>query len=209
MKNKLFIITIFLTLLGNASNAENFNYDYIELKVGTTNSDATEKEIYAVASKSMNDNISFRGGLYYFTGDWTTSNNYREQDGKGFYLESVFNTGITSNTDLVISAGYSFYSVEATYKRIPGIRFSSNSNTNVDTNIYSASIGIKQKITDSIEMEAHYRSIDVEKGTSSFTQGNLILINELSENTSIGIDYSWNITLSDFNRTGLFIRRQF
>ena len=209
MKNKLFIITIFLTLLGNASNAENFNYDYIELKVGTTNSDATEKEIYAVASKSMNDNISFRGGLYYFTGDWTTSRNYREQDGKGFYLESVFNTGITSNTDLVISAGYSFYSIEATYKQIPGIRFSSNSNTNVDTNIYSASIGIKQKITDSIEMEAHYRSIDVEKGTSSFTQGNLILINELSENTSIGIDYSWNITLSDFNRTGLFIRRQF
>jgi hypothetical protein len=208
MKNKLFIITIFLTLLGNASNAENFNYDYIELKVGTTNSDATEKEIYAVASKSMNDNISFRGGLYYFTGDWTTSNNYREQDGKGFYLESVFNTGITSNTDLVISAGYSFYSIEAAYSQISGV-VSSSSNTNVDTNIYSASIGIKQKITDSIEMEAHYRSIDVEKGTSSFTQGNLILINELSENTSIGIDYSWNITLSDFNRTGLFIRRQF
>jgi len=208
MKNKLFIITIFLTLLGNASNAENFNYDYIELKVGTTNSDATEKEIYAVASKSMNDNISFRGGLYYFTGDWTTSSNYREQDGKGFYLESVFNTGITSNTDLVISAGYSFYSIEAAYSQISGV-VSSSSNTNVDTNIYSASIGIKQKITDSIEMEAHYRSIDVEKGTSSFTQGNLILINELSENTSIGIDYSWNITLSDFNRTGLFIRRQF
>tara|TARA_B110001450_G_C17504597_1_gene433822 strand:+ start:198 stop:824 length:627 start_codon:yes stop_codon:yes gene_type:complete len=208
MKNKLYIITIFLTLLGNASNAENFNYDYIELKVGTTNSDATEKEIYAVASKSMNDNISFRGGLYYFTGDWTTSSNYREQDGKGFYLESVFNTGITSNTDLVISAGYSFYSIEAAYSQISGV-VSSSSNTNVDTNIYSASIGIKQKITDSIEMEAHYRSIDVEKGTSSFTQGNLILINELSENTSIGIDYSWNITLSDFNRTGLFIRRQF
>ena len=208
MKNKLYIITIFLTLLGNASNAENFNYDYIELKVGTTNSDATEKEIYAVASKSMNDNISFRGGLYYFTGDWTTSSNYREQDGKGFYLESVFNTGITSNTDLVISAGYSFYSIEAAYSQISGV-VSSSSNTNVDTNIYSASIGIKQKITDSIEMEAHYRSIDVEKGTSSFTQGNLILINELSENTSIGIDYSWNITLSDFIRTGLFIRRQF
>ncbi|MDC0109612.1 hypothetical protein OAI56_05045 [Amylibacter sp.] len=208
MKNKLYIITIFLTLLGNASNAENFNYDYIELKVGTTNSDATEKEIYAVASKSMNDNISFRGGLYYFTGDWTTSSNYREQDGKGFYLESVFNTGITSNTDLVISAGYSFYSIEAAYSQISGV-VSSSSNTNVDTNIYSASIGIKQKITDSIEMEAHYRSIDVEKGTSSFTQGNLILINELSENTSIGIDYSWNITLSDFNGTGLFIRRQF
>lgn len=208
MKNKLFIITIFLTLLGNASNAENFNYDYIELKVGTTNSDATEKEIYAVASKSINKNISFRGGLYYYTGDWTTSSNYREQVGKGFYLDSVYNAGITSNTDLVISAGYSFYSIEASSRQISGV-ISSNTNTNVDTNIYHASIGIRQKILDTIEMEAHYRGIDVEKSTSSITQGNLILMNKLSKNTSIGIDYSWNINSSDFNRTVLFLRRKF
>ena len=208
MKNKLFIITIFLTLLGNASNAENFNYDYIEFKVGTTNSDATEKEIYAVASKSINENISFRGGLYYYTGDWTTSSNYREQVGKGFYLDSVYNAGITSNTDLVISAGYSFYSIEASSRQISGV-ISSNTNTNVDTNIYHASIGIRQKISDSIEMEAHYRGIDVEKSTSSVTQGNLILMNKLSKNTSIGIDYSWNINSSDFNRTVLFLRRKF
>jgi len=208
MKNKLFIITIFLTLLGNASNAENFNYDYIEFKVGTTNSDATEKEIYAVASKSINENISFRGGLYYYTGDWTTSSNYREQVGKGFYLDSVYNAGITSNTDLVISAGYSFYSIEASSRQISGV-ISSNTNTNVDTNIYHASIGIRQKILDTIEMEAHYRGIDVEKSTSSITQGNLILMNKLSKNTSIGIDYSWNINSSDFNRTVLFLRRKF
>ena len=208
MKNKLFIITIFLTLLGNASNAENFNYDYIEFKVGTTNSDATEKEIYAVASKSINENISFRGGLYYYTGDWTTSSNFRKQVGKGFYLDSVYNAGITSNTDLVISAGYSFYSIEASSKQISGV-ISSNTNTNVDTNIYHASIGIRQKILDTIEMEAHYRGIDVEKSTSSITQGNLILMNKLSKNTSIGIDYSWNINSSDFNRTVLFLRRKF
>ena len=199
---------MFLTLLGNASNAENFNYDYIELKVGSTNSDATEKEIYAVASKSMNENVSFRGGLYYYTGDWTTSSNYREQVGKGFYLDSVYNTGITSNTDLVISAGYSFYSIEASSKQISGV-ISSNTNTNVDTNIYHASIGIRQKILDSIEMEAHYRGIDVEKSTSSVTQGNLILMNKLSKNTSIGIDYSWNITRNDFNRTMVILRREF
>ena len=208
MKNKLFIITIFLTLLGNVSNAENFNYDYIEFKVGTTNSDATEKEIYAVASKSINENISFRGGLYYYTGDWTTSSNFRKQVGKGFYLDSVYNAGITSKTDLVISAGYSFYSIEASSKQISGV-ISSNTNTNVDTNIYHASIGIRQKILDSIEMEAHYRGIDVEKSTSSVTQGNLILMNKLSKNTSIGIDYSWNINSSDFNRTVLFLRRKF
>ena len=208
MKNKLFIITIFLTLLGNASNAENFNYDYIELKVGSTNSDATEKEIYALASKSINENVSFRGGLYYYTGDWTTSSNYREQVGKGFYLDSVYNAGITSNTDLVISAGYSFYSIEASSRQISGV-ISSNTNTNVDTNIYHASIGIRQKILDTIEMEAHYRGIDVEKSTSSITQGNLILMNKLSKNTSIGIDYSWNINSSDFNRTVLFLRRKF
>jgi len=208
MKNKLFIITIFLTLLGNASNAENFNYDYIEFKVGTTNSDATEKEIYAVASKSINENISFRGGLYYYTGDWTTSSNFRKQVGKGFYLDSVYNAGITSKTDLVISAGYSFYSIEASSKQISGV-ISSNTNTNVDTNIYHASIGIRQKILDRIEMEAHYRGIDVEKSTSSVTQGNLILMNKLSKNTSIGIDYSWNINSSDFNRTVLFLRRKF
>ena len=58
-------------------------------------------------------------------------------------------------------------------------------------------------------MEAHYRVIDVEKSTSSITQGNFIIMNELSENTSIGIDYSWNINSSDFNRTGFFIRRKF
>ncbi|MDB2561365.1 hypothetical protein N9X67_03225 [Amylibacter sp.] len=208
MKNKLFIITIFLTLLGNASNAENFNYDYIEFKVGTTNSDATEKEIYAVASKSINENISFRGGLYYYTGDWTTSSNFGKQVGKGFNLDSVYNAGITSKTDLVISAGYSFYSIEASSKQISGV-ISSNTNTNVDTNIYHASIGIRQKILDSIEMEAHYRGIDVEKSTSSVTQGNLILMNKLSKNTSIGIDYSWNITRNDFNRTMVILRREF
>ena len=47
MKNKLFIITIFLTLLGNASNAENFNYDYIQARIGTTNSRATD-ELYII-----------------------------------------------------------------------------------------------------------------------------------------------------------------
>ena len=94
MKNKLFIITIILTLLGNVSNAENFNYDYVELRIGTTNSDANEKEIYGFASKSINNNFSIRGGFYYSYGDWTKNGKYREQDGKGFSLEGVFNKEI-------------------------------------------------------------------------------------------------------------------
>ena len=58
-------------------------------------------------------------------------------------------------------------------------------------------------------MEAHYRGIEFEEATTGVTQGNLILMKELSDTISIGIDYSWNITRNDFNRTMVILRREF
>jgi len=208
VKNKLFIITIILTLLGNVSNAENFNYDYVELRIGTTNSDANEKEIYGFASKSINNNFSIRGGFYYSYGDWTKNGKYREQDGKGFSLEGVFNKEISSNTDLVISTGYSLFSAKSICTSLSRV-CSTSSNTSNETNIYTASIGFKQQLSSSILMEAHYRGIEFEEATTGVTQGNLILMKELSNTISIGIDYSWNITRNDFNRTMVILRREF
>jgi hypothetical protein len=208
MKKQISIIVFILILFGDLATAENFSYDYVGVQLATTDSDATEKEIYLLASKSINNNISLRGGLYYYAGDWTTSNKSKEQIGKGFYIDSVFNVGITSTTDFVVSTGYSYFSAESICTPISGVCTSSSNATN-DTNIYSATIGIKQKLTDSIEIEAHYRGIEFEEGTSSVTQGNLILMDRLSDNISFGIDYSWNITRNDFNRSGLFIRREF
>ena len=90
MKNKLFIITIFLTLLGNASNAENFNYDYIQARLGTTNSKSTDELYIIEVSKSVHENIAVRGGLGYSYGDWNLTGKYKEQSSLNITAEAIF-----------------------------------------------------------------------------------------------------------------------
>lgn len=208
MTFKLTIISIILAFLGNISNADNFSYDYIDIKIGTTNSDAQEKEVYLGASKSLNDNFSLRGGLYYQYGDWTKLGKYREQVGTGLYFDIVFNKEITSNTDLIISSGYSYFNAKAICTPTTGA-CSASTNATYQIDIFTATLGLKQKLSDSIDIEALYRFIDVEGSTTNVDQGNLILTKQISNNNSVGIDYSWNTTGADFNRTGIFLRRDF
>ena len=209
MKNKLFIITIFLTLLGNASNAENFNYDYIEFKVGTTNSDATEKEIYAVASKSINENISFRGGLYYFTGDWNLTGKYKEQSSLNITAEAIFHQELRTNTDILLSVGYSNSDYKSTCVTTAAHYICSASTTRLNNHeYYGVSLGIRQRLSDSIEAELYYAGVKA-NNSPTINQVHLSLMKELTSKLSIGANYRWNTNLNDFNQSEVVLRRQF
>ena len=51
-------ISILLVTLGSSANAELFNYDYVDLKAGTTSSKAGDREYSLEVSKSIHRNIA-------------------------------------------------------------------------------------------------------------------------------------------------------
>ena len=196
MKNKLFIITIFLTLLGNASNAENFNYDYIQANAGITSSTAIDRNLGISLSKSIHSNVALRANVTHRHGEWVASGSQRKQTGKRLALEGIYHRGIGANTDVLVTLGYSYEDTKTT--NISSSKLES----------HAASLGIRQSLTDTIEGEIHYALMNSESN-SSIRQVYTSLMFKISTNMSIGAKYMRNITGADFNQTGIIIRRKF
>ena len=196
MKNKLFIITIFLTLLGNASNAENFNYDYIQANAGITSSTAIDRNLGISLSKSMHSNVALRANVNHRHGEWVASGSQRKQTGKRLELEGIYHRGIGANTDVLVTLGYSYEDTKTT--NISSSKLES----------HAASLGIRQSLTDTIEGEIHYALMNSESN-SSIRQVYTNLMFKISSNMSIGAKYMRNMTGADFNQTWIIIRRKF
>ena len=79
MKVRLFIMLC--SLLSFSVCAEEFEYDYIQFGIATTDSKYTDKQYFVDLSKSVNDNISIKGLLPIHTVIGTT-------------LESMKNLGV-------------------------------------------------------------------------------------------------------------------
>ena len=196
MKNKLFIITIFLTLLGNASNAENFNYDYIQANAGITSSTAIDRNLGISLSKSMHSNVALRANVNHRHGEWVASGSQRKQTGKRLELEGIYHRGIGANTDVLVTLGYSYEDTKTTNISSSKLEY------------HAAGLGIRQSLTDAIEGEIQYVLMNSESN-SSIRQVYTNLMFKISTNMSIGAKYMRNMTGADFNQTGIIIRRKF
>ena len=104
---KLLAMVISLTLINSYVSAEGFNYDYVQARIGTTNSQATDELYIIEVSKSVHENIAVRGGLGYRYGDWNLTGKYKEQTSLGITAETIFHQELTTNTDILLSVGYS------------------------------------------------------------------------------------------------------
>ena len=98
-------MVISLTLINSYVSAEGFNYDYIQARIGTTNSRATDELYIIEVSKSVHENIAVRGGLGYSYGDWNLTGKYKEQSSLNITAEAIFHQELRTNTDILLSVG--------------------------------------------------------------------------------------------------------
>ena len=98
---KLLAMVISFTFINNFVSAEGFNYDYLQARIGTTNSRATDELYIIEASKAVHENIALRGGLAYRQGDWNLTGRVKEQTSSQITAEIIFHKDVTNNSDIL------------------------------------------------------------------------------------------------------------
>jgi hypothetical protein len=209
--NKL-TTTFILIMLGTSANAEEFNYDYAQVGIGTSNYKSYDKEYYVEASKSINDNIAVIGGLGYTYGDWNDPGEYEEQRANIYYLEGVYHKDITPTTDLVASAQYLRFDYRRSCTPTSGsCGVYADSTPSYD--FYIANLGARHKVTDDIEVEGQYKYIKRDGGNVINRQAKLDLVKAVTKTISVGAEYTWDLNKAavnvKVNHYGVFVRRSF
>ena len=202
-------MVISLTLINSYVSAEGFNYDYIQARTGTTNSKATDELFIIEVSKSLHENIALRGGLAYRHGDWNLTGRVKEQTSTEITAEAIFHQELTANTDILLSVGYSNTDYKNTCKIIVTGHICTTSSTTLKNHeYYGVSLGIRQRLSDSIEAELHYAGVKA-NNSPTINQVHLSLLKELTSKLSIGANYRWNTNRNDFDQSEIVLRRKF
>ena len=206
---KLLAMVISLTLINSYVSAEGFNYDYIQARIGTTNSKATDELFIIEVSKSVHENLALRGGLAYRHGDWNLTGRVKEQTSTQITAEAIFHQELTANTDILLSVGYSNTEYKSTCKTIVTGHICTASSTTLNNHeAYGGGLGIRQRLSESIEAELFYAGITT-SGNPTVNQVHLSLLKEISDKLSIGANYRWNTNGADFNQSEVVLRRKF
>ena len=206
---KFLAMVISLTLINSYVSAEGFNYDYIQARIGTTNSKATDELFIIEASKSVHENLALRGGLAYRHGDWNLTGRVKEQTSTQITAEAIFHQELTANTDILLSVGYSNTEYKSTCKTIVTGHICTTSSTTLKNHeYYGVSLGIRQRLSDSIEAELYYGGVKA-NNSPTINLVHLSLMKELTSKLSIGANYRWNTNGADFNQSELVLRRKF
>ena len=206
---RLLAMVISLTLINSYVSAEGFNYDYIQARTGTTNSKATDELFIIEVSKSLHENIALRGGLAYRHGDWNLTGRVKEQTSTEITAEAIFHQELTANTDILLSVGYSNTDYKNTCKIIVTGHICTTSSTTLKNHeYYGVSLGIRQRLSDSIEAELHYAGVKA-NNSPTINQVHLSLLKELTSKLSIGANYRWNTNRNDFDQSEIVLRRKF
>jgi hypothetical protein len=206
---KLLAMVISLTLINSYVSAEGFNYDYLQARIGTTNSKATDELFIIEVSKSVHENIALRGGLAYRHGDWNLTGRVKEQTSTEITAEAIFHQELTVNTDILLSVGYSNTDYKNTCKTIVTGHICTTSSTTLKNHeYYGVSLGIRKRLSDSIEAELYYAGVKA-NNSPTINQVHLSLMKELTSKLSIGANYRWNTNGADLNQSEVVIRRHF
>ena len=211
VKRFTLVVISTLSLLVTSTNAiAEFNYDYIQAGIGTSNYKAYDKEYYLAISKPVKKDISVVGTIYYLYGDWNDPGEYEEQRVNAYSLEGVYHKQATPDTDLLASAQYAHSSYKLSCTPTTGT-CGTYSDASPSFDHYSFTAGFVHKIKDDIEAKGEY-SLTSTKWTSSAAisrQANLSLMKEVFDKTSIGVEYAWGLNANGIDHYGLFIRRSF
>ena len=200
-------ISILLVTIGSLANAEVFNYDYVNLKAGTTSSKTEDRAYNLEVSKSVHSNIALRGSVGYSYGDWHIGSEYKEQTVQTLTITGIYHKSILPSTDVLISSGYANMNGKVTCVGPTG-HCTASSSTYSGLKAYGASLGIRQILPIDIEALFHYGIIKAEGG-SNRKRGYLDLMKNFNNKISIGVSYTWNITGSEYNKSQIAIRRSF
>jgi len=206
---KLLAMVISFTFINNFVSAEGFNYDYLQARIGTTNSRATDELYIIEASKAVHENIALRGGLAYRQGDWNLTGRVKEQTSSQITAEIIFHKDVTNNSDILLSVGYSNTEYKSTCETIVTGHICTTSSTTLKNHeYYGVSLGIRQRLSDSIEAELHYAGVKA-NNSPTINQVHLSLLKELTSKLSIGANYRWNTNRNDFDQSEIVLRRKF
>ena len=206
---KLLAMVLSLTLINSYVSAEGFDYDYIQARTGTTNSKATDELFIIEVSKSVHENIALRGGLAYRHGDWNLTGRVKEQTSTQITAEAIFHQELTANTDILLNVGYSNTDYKNTCKTIVTGHICTTSSTTLKNHeYYGVSLGIRQRLSDSIEAELYYGGVKA-NNSPTINLVHLSLMKELTSKLSIGANYRWNTNGADFNQSEVVLRRKF
>ena len=205
---RLLAMVISLTLINSYVSAEGFNYDYIQARLGTTNSKATDELFIIEVSKSVHENIALRGGLAYRHGDWSLTGKNKEQTSSQITAEIIFHKEVLSNTEVLLNVGYSNTDYKTTCKTTAAL-YSCSATTRINNHeAYGGGLGIRQRLSESIETELYYVGV-TSNGSPTTNQVHISLMKELSSNLSLGADYRWNTNGANFNQSEVVLRRKF
>ena len=160
-------------------------------------------------SKSVHENIAVRGGLGYSYGDWNLTGKYKEQSSLNITAEAIFHQELRTNTDILLSVGYSNSDYKSTCVTTAAHYICSASTTRLNNHeYYGLSLGIRQRLSDSIEDELYYAGVKA-NNSPTINQVHLSLMKELTSKLSIGANYRWNTNRNDFDQSEIVLRRKF
>jgi hypothetical protein len=206
---KKIILSTFLALsISNVAYSEGFNYDYIQVGIGTTNSKHYDREYYVGISKPINNNISVRGNLYYLYGDWNDPGEYEELSVNAYSLEGIYHKEVTPSTDFLASVGYARSHFKITCTPTTGT-CGTYSNPTEEFGHHIASVGVKHKTENNIEIEGSYSAVRTSwtsGATNTERQSKISLMKEVFDKTSIGVE---RLNSKAKNHYGLFARKYF
>ena len=204
------ISAIILLITSPATLAKEFNYDYVQLGVGTGSYKSYDDEYYILASKSIDDNISVRGSLIYYYGDWNDPGEYEEQRVNGYSLEGVYHTKLTTDTDLLTSVQFSHTDYKLSCTPTTGVCGTYSDDT-PSFDHYTVRVGARHNIEPDIEIEGQYNFIKSHWTNSSTMsrQARVTLMKEVFDKTSVGAEYTWGLTGAKIDHYGLFVRKSF
>jgi hypothetical protein len=214
MNNQRYVFTAIVTLAllatSTYSTAKEFSYDYAQVGIGTGTYKSYDDEYYILASKPINNNISVKGTLSYFYGDWNDPGEYEEQRVNGYSLEGVYHKNLTSTTDILASAKVAHTDFKLVCTPTTGV-CGTYSDATPSFNHYIAAIGARHNIKDGVEIEGRYSFIRTKwtSSTSTARQASLSLMKEVFDKTSIGVEYAWGLTGTRIDHYGLLIRKNF
>ena len=204
------ITVVFATTISLPAISEGFNYNYLQVGIGTSNSKFYDNEYYLSASRSVNNNFSIRGEVNLLSGDWNDPGEHETQDIDTYALDLVYNNPISTDTDLVASLGYAHlkYDKSCTNSNGSSCNSSYSTGTSPDYEHTIYKLGLRHKLSDEIELEGSYKRSNVDTGA---TVKQLVISGskKINENISLGLESDIGLSSYTTNHYGVFIRRSF
>ncbi len=208
--NKQILITIsFFYLFSATAIAKEFSYDYVEISAGTTNSKHYDN-LYSISiSKPISENLSLKGRVESYYGDWNDPGEYEELEMDGYSVGAEYNNTINLSTDFIASAEYVRHNYKQTCTPTTGT-CGTYSDATPSFNFVITRVGVRKNISEKTNMEVSLKNNRLSGASSvSSNQLSLRVDRDISDEYSIGLGYDLGLGSLSTNFYGVILRRYF